>query len=105
MEWAFTMLAVHVVWLIGAATLFRAAPCWMQKLVVALLVGTMGLIGWGYLLAVLGNESWDEFRLAGLALGHVANLLYVFRVWWQNHQRLHAEQLRETSIASVIPFR
>jgi hypothetical protein len=80
MTWNWTLFAVHMLAMWGFLSLYRSAPCWMQKGVVALLSAAMGVFAASYLVAIAG-EWWSVYLLpVGFALEHTAILLYVFRL-------------------------
>lgn len=85
MTWLLTLLAVHVLATVGFAVLYRSAPCWMQKLVVAGLVLAMVLFTVAYGLQLADEWYWVQVGMLGFVIEHLAVLLYVFRLI---HQRL-----------------
>lgn len=86
MSWNITMLAVHAISLAGCVLLYRSAPCWMQKLVVVGLGFAMLVACMAFGAALAGHDyvRWPIFIVA-LAIEHIAVLLYVFRLIYQNH--------------------
>ncbi len=85
MSWLYTMIAVHVFATIGFVILYRAAPCWMQKLVIFGLIVAMVLVTAAYGLQFLGVEYWAQVGVLGLVIEHLAVLLYVFRLIHQTY--------------------
>lgn len=83
MEWNITMLAIHLVMFVLCLLLWRRAPCWLQRLVVAGLMLAATLLALAYVLALGGVERWWHVALLGFVIEHLAVLLYVFRVVWQ----------------------
>lgn len=83
LDWLVTLLAVHVLWLVGVIHLFKGAPCWMQRISVGLLVLAFALFCAAYIAAICRLERWWLFLAMGAAIEHLAVMLYVFRIWWQ----------------------
>ena len=89
-DWLVTLIAVHVLAFIGAAALLARAPCWMQKLSVLGFAVAIGIIAMGYV-ALLGQrmylEWWGGWQMIslGLAVEHIAVLLYVFRMYYREN--------------------
>lgn len=83
LDWLFTLLAVHVVGLVIAIRLFWGAPCWMQKLSVALLILAFAVYCAAYGAALARLEAWWLLLAVAAAVEHLAVMLYVFRIWWQ----------------------
>lgn len=92
MIWNLTLFFVHVAALAGAFVLYRKAPCWMQRLVMAGLIGAMTLVAGASALNLAG--VWWAWRLSmlGLAVEHIAVLLYVFRLNFQGESWKHLSQ-------------
>lgn len=89
-DWLVTLIAVHLLAFVGAASLFWRAPCWMQKLSVFLFSIALGLITLGYVAMLgerMGLEWWGGWGMIGfgLAVEHIAVLLYVFRMYYREH--------------------
>lgn len=84
-QWNVTMLFIHAFACFGFARLFEQAPCWMQKVVVALLSFGMLAFAFGDLATLAWG--WDHWLTrVGQALEHIAVLLYVFRLNFQEPQ-------------------
>lgn len=83
MEWNLTMFAVHLIALVFAVMLYGAAPCWMQRAVMFGLALAAGLVAGAYGAVIAGVERGQELRELGLAVEHIAVLLYLFRIVWQ----------------------
>lgn len=75
------MLGVHIFAFAGFGLLYGQAPCWMQKLVMGLLAVGMGVVALSYA-ALLNSFVWEHHMLyrVGVALEHLAVLLYAFRL-------------------------
>lgn len=86
LDWLITLLALHIVALVGAIHLFKGAPCWMQKVSIFLLGLSFITCCAAYIAAIARVEYWWGFLIIAAALEHAAVLLYVFRVWWQGEQ-------------------
>ena len=90
MDWLVTLVAVHVLAVIGAAALFWRAPCWMQKLSIFGFTVALGVIAMGYV-ALLGERLGLEWLGGGNMIGlglvieHIAVLLYVFRMYYREN--------------------
>lgn len=85
MTWGFTMLFVHLAALCGLCLLYRQAPCWMQRIVVVLLI----LACTGFVaaqIATLNDMVWEAHLLRRLAFEfeHIGVLLWVFRLIYQD---------------------
>lgn len=87
LDWLITLLSVHIIALAGTIYLYRGAPCWMQKLSIAILILSFIVCCAAYIAALARVESWWGFLVVAAALEHLAVLLYVFRVWWQGEQK------------------
>ena len=90
MDWAVTLLAIHIFGLLGCLLIYHKAPCWMQKVVVGFLGVGMLVMAGGYA-AAIGEMagfgwwgSWNFFTL-GLVIEHIGVLLLVFRLNYQEH--------------------
>lgn len=85
MMWNLTLLLVHLAALAGFIHLYKSAPCWMQKVSVAGFVLAMGTMSAAFTLAIL--DVWGHWHvvLLGLAIEHLAVLVYVFRLIYQQH--------------------
>ena len=94
-DWLVTLVAVHILAFLGAVALFSRAPCWMQKLSVFGFAVAIGIMSMGYAALLgerMGLEWWGGWQMIdlGLAVEHIAVLLYVFRLYyrenlqWQN---------------------
>lgn len=81
----FTMFAVHLLALWGCVRLYKAAPCWMQKLFMAMLASAMLIISIFYVLALFDDEYRVIVRLAS-AIEHIGVLIYIFRLNVQGFQ-------------------
>lgn len=80
MTWNVTLLFVHLLALYGATVLYRDAPCWMQKFVMAGFSLAMGICSLGHGLAIIGwYGSWWVI-VGGWSLSHAAVLLLIFRL-------------------------
>lgn len=82
--WNFIFLFVHLATFIGFVVLYRLAPCWMQKLVVAGQILAFGTMSIAFTLAVFGVWGWWYFAILGLAIEHLAVLMYLFRLIYQS---------------------
>ncbi len=85
-SWNVTMLSVHLSVLVGAVFLFRQAPCWLQKVVVGLLIAAFSIASFAFALALNGYEHarWPVFLLA-LVIEHFAVMLWILRVIYRGH--------------------
>lgn len=85
MMWNLTFLLVHLAAMVGFISLYKAAPCWMQKVSVAVFVVAMGFLTVGFGLKVA--EVWWAKHVIdlGQSIGNVAVLVYVFRLLYQRH--------------------
>ena len=83
--WTATFLAVHTMALIGAILLYRQAPCWIQRMVVGLaIVGFFCFVASDLLWMSMG---WDYgLSRTGYAIEHLAVLLWIFRIHYQQKQ-------------------
>jgi hypothetical protein len=83
MSWEFMLFLVHLPFVVMAVALVRRTPCWMQRWVMSLLVIAMALVALGY----LGRADlawWGQYAfLAGLGIGHCANLILLWRLTFQ----------------------
>lgn len=89
MSWNLTLMAVHLLAAAGFWCLYPAAPCWMQKWVVALLMVAMTAVAMIYAAALVTGWSWSGDHLLvlmiPLLIEHAAVLLYVFRLIHNAH--------------------
>lgn len=90
MIWNVMLLTIHLFALTGFVYLYRTAPCWMQRLVMAGMVAATVLIAASYLIDAIGSvesEWWGGMyiRTVAYAIEHIAILLYVFRLVYQQH--------------------
>lgn len=83
--WNLTFLLVHLAAMVGFIHLYKAAPCWMQKVSVAGFVVAMGFLSMGFALALA--EVWGHwyFVVLGFSIADLSVLLYVFRLIYQQH--------------------
>lgn len=98
MIWNLMLFVVHLAACIGFVYLYRSAPCWMQRLVVVGLSIAMGFIALGYMIDFVGDIfpalGWYGglyVKITGYLFEHVAILLYVFRLTYQQHQPIQGE--------------
>lgn len=84
--WNATLLLVHLTALVGAVMLYKHAPCWMQKLTMALFIAALSVGSLAFSLAFAGYDHmrWPIFLVA-LAIEHLGVLLLVFRLIYQDH--------------------
>lgn len=107
MAWASTLFFVHLAALIGVVTLYRRAPCWMQKLSIFGLIVAMTAATLAYSIALAGFlaphwgwiGSWEIFGL-GLMIEHTAVLLMIFRLVFQQKPVPKEEAQWPNSLAS-----
>jgi hypothetical protein len=80
MTWDLMLFSVHFLATIAAIWLCVKAPCWMQQLVMVGLTISMALSSVGYI--GKGLDTWwgPYILLAGLVIGHICNLLLIFRL-------------------------
>ena len=78
-DWNVTMLAVHLCGLFGACILYRSAPCWMQRIVVAGLSGAMAVRSGAFAMALAGVEHYRGVFVLALLFEHLSVLLWIFR--------------------------
>ena len=84
MAWNMTMLSIHLLAALACGFLYRLAPCWTQKIVIGLLVMGMLVFAGGDAFASRGWIFEQYYmRMTGAALEHIAVLLYVFRLVYQ----------------------
>lgn len=83
MIWNVSLLFVHLIAMTGAVLLYKHAPCWMQKFVMAGFAAAMLICVFGYGLSVVGWWGGWYVTVSGWALSHVAVLLLIFRLFWQ----------------------
>lgn len=83
LDWNMGLFLIHLAGTVMTFMLYRRAPCWIQKIVVAMIAIGMGILTAAYLLAVFDVEYWSHVVVAGLAVNHIAVMLYVFRIIWQ----------------------
>ena len=90
LNWAITFLAIHLVFAAACFWLYKAAPCWMQKLSVFGLGAALATMSLGYFILVVSTafpstEWWGSWHviMLGLVIEHIAVLLYVFRLTYQ----------------------
>lgn len=81
-SWEITNLSTHLLALMCVVLLYRTAPCWLQRLAIALFVGAMSVYVLTYALAL--SPLWRE-QVAGMlgvagAIEHIGVLIYVFRL-------------------------
>lgn len=100
MEWNLTMLGVHLVALVLSMLLYRAAPCWMQRLVVVGLSVAFAVMVGAYIAALAGDWWWWYLAVLALTIEHLAVLLYLFRVVWQGGIGWNKSSLRSRSLPS-----
>lgn len=86
MTWEHALLFTNVLGIAGLLLLSRSAPCWMQAMVVWLLIAGCVLIAGSYVWAMFSDENHWRVRNVGYAIEHIAVLLYVFRVVYQRLQ-------------------
>lgn len=80
MSWNVTMLFVHLAALCTLVALFRHSPGNLQRLVIALLMGSSTIFLGANAMALAGDPlHWQITRLAH-ELEHLAMLLYIFRL-------------------------
>lgn len=92
MTWAITLFLFHFAAFIGAAMLYRRAPCWMQRLSVFGLTMAMAAATVAYFIAMVTFVaphlgwfgSWEIFLVA-LMIEHTAVILMIFRLVYQQH--------------------
>ena len=82
--WNGSLLIINMLALAGLVSLFWRAPCWMQKLVVGLLAVGCVFIAGSFMWALFDAENHWRVRQVGYALEHIAVLLYVFRLIFQD---------------------
>lgn len=85
MIWNLTLLVVHLLALAGFVFLYKAAPCWMQKVCIVGFCIAMAVCSIGFGFGVAGQWWHWHIVMLGLAIEHVAVLLYVFRLIYQDH--------------------
>lgn len=109
MLWNLTFFCIHLVALCGFIVLYKSAPCWMQRLVVVGLAGSMALFTISYFIGVmhsldpsLGLWGSAELSVMARAIEHIAVLLYVFRLIWQSN---HVEPAWTQSSAPSLSSR
>lgn len=78
--WTLTMFLVHLAAFVGFGALLRNAPCWMQKVAVAIFIGAELLISLSYALALNQVSGSEHLLRLGFAVEHLAVLLWVARV-------------------------
>jgi hypothetical protein len=83
LEWELTLLAMHVLMLIGVVAMIRGAPCWLQRTALTLLGGAAVVFCVAYAAALANVASWQYMLLVAFVLEHIAVLIYVFRINWQ----------------------
>jgi len=90
------LLILHTLAAVGFVLLFQRAPCWMQRIVVLLLCCSMATLGLGDWFVLW--TGWDYgMRDAGYQLMHVAVLLYVFRLIYQDQRWATSSALSRSS--------
>lgn len=92
LDWLITLLAVHLLALFGVIYMLRGAPCWMQRMSIALLVVAFFFFCVAYVAALARVENWWAFLVIGATVEHLAVLLYVFRIIWQGSGHGHADR-------------
>ena len=84
MTWKLTMLGIHLAALGALGYLLRRPPCWIQRTVLIILMAGMFILACADVAAIRGLEYERHFLyMGGLALEHLAVLLYVFRLIYQ----------------------
>lgn len=83
-SWEITMSFVHLAALAALLMLYRSAPCWMQKLVMGLLIVAMVVFTAAHFAVLAGVWEAHFFFKTAFAIEHVAVLLYVFRLIYQD---------------------
>jgi hypothetical protein len=88
MDWNTYMLLLNGTLVYLAALLWKRAPCWMQRIVVGLLVASFFILSFGYGMVTVGiNEildvRWWHVTTFGFIVEHMAVIMYVFRVIMQ----------------------
>jgi hypothetical protein len=80
-----TMLIVHLAALVLFISLYKRAPCWMQKIAVVGWSLAMLAISIGYAMSMF--DAWGSWYvlLLGQRVEHLAVLLYAFRLVYQGH--------------------
>jgi hypothetical protein len=86
-DWLVTLFAVHFLGLTAAIYLWRDAPCWLQRISVALLVVSFGFFCSAYIAAILKFAPWWNLLIIAGVFEHLAVLVYVFRIWWQTEEK------------------
>lgn len=86
MIWNLIFLLVHLAALAGFIYLYRAAPCWMQKVSVVGFVIAMTLFTMSFGLGLMEVEGHRHLAILGMAIEHLAVLLYVFRLIYQGSE-------------------
>lgn len=80
MEWALTFLVVHALLLVMAITVYKGAPCWMQRLFIAGLAFVMLVFAIGYILELEGHWLAAHVVSLGYKLEHLAVMIYLFKL-------------------------
>lgn len=85
MIWNFTLFVIHIAAFVGLIFLYKAAPCWMQKVTVVLAGIGMAVLSVSFAMAAFG--VWWNFYLrpAGWMFLDLGMLLFVFRLFYQKH--------------------
>lgn len=83
--WNVTLLALHAIFCGFAVLLFKAAPCWQQRLAVAGFAVGMGVMALGFGFLII--DVWVGWHLIGLGLAfeHLAVFIYLFRLIYQKY--------------------
>ena len=89
-DWLITLFCIHALAAFGATILYREAPCWMQKVVVIGFVVAMGTVATGYLMQLGDALRWgwwggESVVIFGMVIEHIAVLLMIFRLNYQEH--------------------
>lgn len=83
MSWDLMLLVINLLALVGLVWLVSAAPCWIQKIVIGLLIIAAAIFCGAYAWAMFDEENHWKLRNVGYAFEHLAVLVYVFRLIWQ----------------------
>lgn len=104
--WDVTMLGIHLAALMGTLTLFRDAPCWLQKMVMGFFIVVMLLTSVSFVLSIGGYEHarWPVFQFA-LVIEHVAVLLTVMRLVYRRYFQVEESKWTNSSAGSHSLYR
>lgn len=80
MYWDLTYLAVHLMAAYAFAKLYQRAPCWMQRLSVLGWSLCMIIVAVAFCLKINRVDGYFYLIWGGLVVGHLATLLYAFRL-------------------------